>query len=242
MSDTCPQCGEGYKNVSQHWNYSSCERPSFTHHQREIITGLLMGDGNIDRGRGRKPRLRAKMVSPNYLEYLHMEFGILSTEVRLSNTAEEMRENARSTNSVVSEHHNLSDVYSWSTVRHPELQEFSGWYSSGEKVWPESIELTPTVLKHWYCGDGNWSNNGSHNYIQISMKNEEQNTDKADNMFNSVGLPSPSTYNTSGGGCEALFTVEQSQQLWEYMGEPLPDFEYKWPEQYRNTYPDSDPI
>jgi len=101
-------------------------------------------------------------------------------------------------------------------------------------VWPEKIELTPTVLKHWYCGDGNWNNGSCNNSIQISMANEKENTDKITQMFINVGLPAPSNYNISGKRCAAQFTVEQSKELWEYMGEPLPDFEYKWPEQYRN--------
>jgi len=70
------------------------------------------------------------------------------------------------------------------------------------------------------------------------MANEIENTEKVGQMFENVGLPSPSNYNISerkdgSETCNAQFTVDQSKELWEYMGEPLPDFEYKWPRRFR---------
>ena len=38
----CPQCGEDYNQLSQHWNGNSCEWESFTKKQDEIIQGLLI--------------------------------------------------------------------------------------------------------------------------------------------------------------------------------------------------------
>jgi len=239
MGDVCPQCGTEYKMVAQHWNCGSCERPSFTDHQREIITGLLMGDGTINRSSDGNPLLQCEMISPNYLKYIDGEFGIFGHGVSLAKTAEEnakaksdsgFRPNAKADN--------YSDVYRWWSMAHPELQEFAEWYSTGTKVWPSNIELKPTVMKHWYCGDGTWHNHGSHNRIKIGMANEVENTEKIDKMFENVGLSSPSNYAISerkdgSMNCVAEFTVEQSKELWKYMGEPLPDFEYKWPEEYK---------
>jgi len=239
MGDVCPQCGTEYKMVAQHWNCGSCERPSFTDHRREIITGLLMGDGTINRSSDGNPLLQCEMISPNYLKYIDGEFGIFGHGVSSAKTAEEnakaksdseFRPNAKADN--------YSDVYRWWSMAHPELQEFAEWYSTGTKVWPSNIELKPTVMKHWYCGDGTWHNHGSHNRIKIGMANEVENTEKIDKMFENVGLSSPSNYAISerkdgSMNCVAEFTVEQSKELWKYMGEPLPDFEYKWPEEYK---------
>jgi len=236
MGDVCPECGTEYQIVAQHWNKSSCERPNFTDHQREIITGLLMGDGFIDKSGGKNPLLRCEMISPNYLEYIDNKFGIFGKGVSLEKTAEEnAKENRNSGFHPNAKKENYSDTYLWRSMRHPEIQEFTDWYSTGKKVWPSDIELTPTVLKHWYCGDGHWNNSRSQNYIKIAMANEVENIDKVNKMFENVGLPSPSNYAISGTHCNAEFTVEQSKELWEYMGEPLPDFEYKWPEQYRKS-------
>jgi len=235
MGDVCQQCGNKYQIIGTHWSMnSSCNHPSFTDHQKEIITGLLMGDGNICTV-NKNPYIRAEMISPNYLEYISDQFGVLGGDVSLKMTAaESAKRNRDSRFDPNAKEQNYSDKYQWQSMSHPELQEFADWYSSGKKVWPAEIELTPTVLKHWYCGDGHWDNSGSRNSIQIAMANEVNNANKVDQMFRNVGLPAPSNYNISENNCNAQFTVEQSKELWEYMGEPLPDFEYKWPQQYRN--------
>jgi len=239
MGDVCSQCGTEYQIIASHWSRGSCKYPSFTDHQRELITGLLMGDGNINRSGDRNPRLECGMISPNYLKYVDGEFGVFGNGVSLRETAEESAKRCRDKGfSPDAKEENYSDVYRWQSMSHPELQEFAEWYLTGKKVWPRDIELTPTVLKHWYCGDGTWNNHGSHNRILIAMANEVENTDKVDQMFENVGLPSPSNYNISerkdgSKKCDAVFTVEQSKELWEYMGNPLPDFKYKWPEEYK---------
>jgi len=234
MGDVCSQCGTEYQIIASHWSRGSCEYPSFTDHQREIITGLLMGDGSINRRNNKNPRIQCNMISPNYLKYIDGEFGVFGNGVSLAKTAEENAKHSRNSGfRPNAKKENYSDVYRWQSMSHPELQKFADWYSTGKKVWPSDIELTPTVLKHWYCGDGHWNNSETNNYIVISMANEVENTDKVNKMFENVGLPSPNNYNTSGIKCDAVFTAEQSKELWEYMGEPLPDFEYKWPEKYR---------
>jgi len=233
MGDVCQQCGNEYKSIGQHWSQnSSCSHPSFTNYQKEIITGLLMGDGSINNC-GKNPYIRVGVISPNYLEYVSDQFGVLGGEVCLRQTAEESAKHDRDRGfSPNAKKENYSDVYFWQSMCHPELQKFADWYSSGKKVWPADIELTPTVLKHWYCGDGYWDNNHYNNHIRIAMANEIDNTDKVDQMFRNVGLPVPSNYAISESNCVATFTVEQSKELWKYMGEPLPDFEYKWPERF----------
>jgi len=209
-----------------------CSHPSFTEHQREIITGLLMGDGNINRQQNGNHLLECEMVSENYLQHIDDQFGVFGNGVSLKRTAAEnakkSRESGFNPNADVADYH---DLYRWRSVCHPELQEFADWYASGKKVWPDTIELTPTVLKHWYCGDGYRNNSGTQNRIEIAMANEVDNKDKVDQIFENVGLPSPSNYAISESNCKAVFTVNQSHKLWQYMGKPLPDFEYKWPKE-----------
>jgi len=233
MGDVCQQCGNEYQKIATHWSMnSSCNHPSFTDHQKEIVVGLLMGDGYINNS-AKYPYVQVGMISPNYLEYIADEFDILGSSVYLRITAEDNAQKTKNSGfSPNAEAENYSDVYWWQSICHPELQEFADWYSSGKKVWPADIKLTPTVLKHWYCGDGHWANHSSDNFIQISMTNEKENTNKIDEMFRNVGLPVPKKYAISETKCDARFTVAQSKELWEYMGNPLPDFEYKWPDRY----------
>ena len=208
-TDICESCGNEYKSIGKHWGRTSWDYPKITDKQHQIITGLLMGDGWVH---SRKtPRLQATMVSENYLYYLSNSFGKLSNGVKLREEGDK----------------NYKDKYTWS-FSHPHLQKYRDWYSSGEKIWPEDLNLTPTVLKHWYCGDGT----KHRNTIVISMWNEHKRLDKASKIFENSGLPSPSNYNINEekSTCDAQFTVKQSEIIWDYMGEPLPDFGYKWPD------------
>ena len=229
----CPECGEEYQKLGLHWYYSPSHRPELTQKQLEITTGLLMGDGSISK-QSKNCYLQLQMISPKYLEYLDNIFACLGTGVSLVETAYESAKNDRDGKfSPNIKEENYSDVYGWGTRSHPKFNEFCGWYSSGEKVWPENIELTPTVLKHWYVGDGHYDDSYGQNYIDIAMFNEVENTEKVSQYFIKSGLPKPSSYYKQKNSCKARWTVEDSYKLWDYMGEPLPDFEYKWPKEYR---------
>jgi len=235
MEEVCQQCGKKYKEIGQHWVQSnSCSHPKFTTHQREIITGILMGDGCLDRG-NKNPYLIVEMISPDYLSHIQQQFSSFGTGVKLLRTAKEgAKKNRNSGFHPNAREENYSDVYRWRSRSHPELHKFAEWYSTGKKVWPANIKLTPTVLKHWYCGDGSWDNSARNNRITIAMNNEVNNINKIEQMFENVGLPSPNNWDINTNSCKAVFSVEQSEELWEYMGKPLPDFEYKWPKRYRN--------
>jgi len=231
----CPECGDKYKRIGMHWNGSPSHRPKLTQKQIEITTGVLMGDGWINKN-GKNKRLMVEMISPNYLEYLDNVFGCLSTGVSLEQTAaESVKMNKKNGFRPNAKEENYSDIFIWRTRSHPKFNQFREWYESGKKVWPEDIELTPTVLKHWYVGDGCYEKDGRR--ISIGISNEIENTEKISKYFTDLGLPEPSNYdirenNYSGYGI-VYWTVEDSPKLWDYMGEPLPDFEYKWPEEYR---------
>jgi len=121
------------------------------------------------------------------------------------------------------------------------LVPFYEWYESGSKVWPADIELTPTVLKHWYCGDGSLRNGKSPTIVTV---NEFGSEEKIASMLSRRGLPVPNwrkrgqeyTYNGKTSDRTALFAywpASVSDGFWEYIGDPLPGFEYKWPEEYR---------
>lgn len=206
----------------------------------EIATGLLMGDGYLNRSSG-NPYLEANMINKEYLLHLDKEMCDIGNGVRLKMTASENAKASRDSGlSPNADSENYSDVYHWLSMRHPQLCEFSEWYSSGEKVWPAEIELTPTVLKHWYCGDGSFKNTNGDKYIEIGISNELENVDKVQRMFTQSNLPKPSIriHKRSGvqhaGKIATLrFTVEQSVEIFNHMGEPLPGFGYKWPEEFK---------
>lgn len=237
---TCPDCQGKFENIGRHWNASDqCDYPSFTKSQKEIIVGLLMGDGTL--GNHHKPYnsyLRVKMINQEYLNYLHDEFGILSSPVSLSRTAfEGAQENVRRGFQNDAKPSQYNDLYDWRTISHPTLNQFDAWYDSGTKEWPHDIYLTPLTLKHYFVGDG--SMRKSQQTIRISMSNERKHQEKVANLFSKAGLPHPHRWNEQENQhgnmkCDACWNVEESKRLFEYMGQPLPGFREKWPSDFTN--------
>jgi len=235
----CEQCGNDYEAIGQHWSMSAdCSHPDISDYKMELLTGMLMGDGCINRC-NKNPFFRTNMIAKPFLEWLDDEFGWLSTGVRLDRTAEEGAKQCRDSGfSPDANVNNYSDVYRLHSRSHPDLQSLADWYVTGKKVFPEDIELTPTVLKMWYVSDGSYDNTDSNNYIKIGMSNEIDRRDNIEQLFENVGFEI-SNWNISvrkrdgSERCEAQFTVEESRRLHEYMGEPPDGFEYKWPETFK---------
>lgn len=228
----CPECGEKYERLGSHWNGSPSHRPQLTGYQKDIVIGSMMGDGSLEKRSG-NPSLEIGMITKQYLETLDNIFGVLSTGVRLKSTAEEKAQQSRDTKfHPNASEENYHDFWGLRTRRLPELSQFN-WYTgeNGEKVWPENINLTSTVLTHWYIGDGTWKNTNYKNYIAIAMCNEIESKSKVDQYFKLANLPTPSNYTKY----QIEFTVEDSYKLFEYMDPAPPGFEYKFPEKFHNS-------
>lgn len=244
--ETCHNCGKERENLSRHWHLSSeCEYPKLTEQQKEIISGMLMGDGSLNFwNKDRNCRLEVKMVKQEFLDHLDNELGIFSNGVRLQSTGAEQASKSKEAFGVEAEPDNYNDVYRFQTKSIPELNEFADWYTDDGKVWPEENILTPTVLKYWYASDGTLDNSAHHEHILISCVSERDNKQKVERYFEKADLPTPSRWNeserkTGGWRSSIAFTKSDSRKLFEYMGEPLPGFEYKWPKDLRDSQPNT---
>lgn len=218
---SCPSCGNKYDSLGQHWRMNSECRKTISSDTKKILTGILMGDGSITGKDSGNPSMKIEMKNREYLQFL-----IESTDWIFTGKMSD----------------NISDSYTIQTICHPDMEEYADWYSSGEKVFPDDINLTPDVLKHWYVCDGSLNRAGGNvgnPRIILYMSNEYKNTDKIDSYFKSAGLPTPSNYVTRERerhyndetyiACSAQFTVDASKELWEYMGEAPDGFDRKWP-------------
>lgn len=235
MTTRCPTCEKDFKAIGRHWHNSKSHAPKIRGELAEIITGVVMGDGHIFKN-GKNARLEINNTNKEYLKYLQKRLGVLASGISLKRTAEESM-NEQKKRGIASKYdiNNYSDIYHLRTSTHHELNKWHDWYSGSSKKWPENITLTPTVLKHWYVCDGHYDTAQHHDRIKIAMANEIENTDKVDSYFVSAGLPEPSNYNISerqkseGFSCVAVFSRQASAKIFEYMGEPVQGFEYKWP-------------
>jgi len=228
MTDICDECGEEFERIGQHWSSFQSHRPGLSEKSLEALTGVLMGDGCVNRS-SKNPQITINMTSPNYLEYLDNMFGAEGLGVKHVMTPEESAKSMRKSGfRPNAKAENYSDLYRLSTRCNPQLSQFESWYSP-EKEWPESIDLTPTVLKNWFVCDGYWANYDTKNLIAIAAFNERNNKKKIESYFRSVGLPTPDKWHGEEKQCYMRWNVDNTQTLFDYMGEPLPDFEYKFP-------------
>jgi hypothetical protein len=189
-----------------------CTYKEPTAEQYDVLTGLVMGDGFVGRN-SKNPYIGATTTNREYLEYLDKLFPILGTGL-------EEVSNLSAFDGGSTE--NYSEQWAWRSRCNPAFNQYADWYESGKKVWPPDIQMTPTTLTHLYCGDGCLVNGRS---IKITMKNEKANAEKVAGYFTDVGLPEPDYWNSHS----ACWNVAGSQQLLDYMGEPLSGFDYKWP-------------
>lgn len=237
MVKECPECGNNYKKIGRHWHAKPKHKPELGEKLQEIITGLLMGDGCVTKN-GENARLEVNMTNKKYLKFLQSKLGVLSSDISLKRSAEDsyLENKNRLPDSNLNKE-NYSEIYHLRTCTHKGFNKYREWYSSGEKVWPQNINLTPAVLKHWYVTDGHYDTKKSHERIKIAMANEIKNREKVNSYFEEKDLPPPSNYNISerksgGKSCVAVFSKSASEDLFDYMGSPPQGFKYKWPENY----------
>jgi len=224
----CHECGEGYKGIGVHWANGSCSYPGFTDKEWEILTGLLMGDGCISSSGGEKPYLTVEITNSEYAYHLWNRFGNLSKDTINYITADEKEERAGYWDQF--EGCDFRPTYSWATRAHPLLYLFESWYCTGEKVFPKGIELTPTVLKHWYVGDGSVEQQDRAGRCVITSANEMEDFTNILSMFDDAGF-TPYT-----SGYKIIFNAEESRELLDYMGNPPPGFKHKWLIDDRDAY------
>jgi hypothetical protein len=190
-----------------------------------------MGDGHVDDSEDRNPRFTVNMINRDYLTWLDSVFSPLSTGVKHQRTPERSAKQSGRFGS--SDPENYSDVYRWTTIRHPELIKLREWYSSGSKVWPET-EINATTIKHLYVSDGHYEKHTSSNHIRIHCAKELGKEEKVERMFEEAGYPIQAwrKQERKDGGIKLAmdFSVDVSKELWQDMGSPLPGFEYKWPQ------------
>jgi len=223
----CPVCGKRFEKFGFHW-LKTCNYPKMSNFQIDLATGLLLGDGNVGRNRF---NMTVNMYSKSKAYLLFLErlfYPVVGKGVRFSKTAKESAKHARKTGfSPQAKEKNYSDIYRFKTLKTPLFKiMYKHWYETGQRTFPNTIKLNPVVIKHWFAGDGNLIvKEREKPHAAIVFENEKQNLEKMKNMFENVGF-SPTI--TPRGG--AWFSVEETQELLNYMGEPPPGFHYKWDE------------
>lgn len=198
---------------------------------KDICLGLLMGDANLNEDPGKKgAALNLEMTNRPFLNWVSDEMGDICSNLCLKAEAEELASKNKKYGYTVNEK-NYNDIYALRTRR---LQYFdylrSEWYKSGEKTFPDSLSLSPLLTKVWYCCDGSLVKPGLDAvYPIIYCHNERSRPDYLEALFDGVEIQP--RFNRSGGGA-LQFQRSETEEFFNWIGDPLPGFHYKWPDSY----------
>jgi recombination protein RecA len=130
-----------------------------TKRQREVIVGLMLGDGHLEsQDKGRTYRLKVE-YSATQKEYVDWLFKIFKDWVR---TPPQLKIKIRPSGFVV------KTIY-FQTYSHGALRFYGHQFYSkeGKKVIPKIIDklLTPLALAIWFMDDGSWKSENHQTYI-----------------------------------------------------------------------------
>lgn len=220
----CNWCGNWYKSIGQHWRQSNCDHPEPTDRQMEIMRGMMLGDGSIHKN---GLYFQVEMTNKLFIEWLAGELGYLWTHnISMTNSGVKSR-------SGVVQDSNILDIYRIWT--HRGIQKISGmrsWYENNKdrKLYPDNIRLTPLVLKMWYVSDWTYVERSDQDWVILNKELFDNETEMLlKSWFDSFGW----VYNRREvqEGCDKfVFTIDSTQEIFDYIGDPVPGFEYKWPD------------
>lgn len=161
----CPLCGHRSVKIGHHFRYSDHGYPDIDQYKWEILVGHIMGDASYHSGSD-YGLMRWNMTNLDYMRWINEELEWLCYEPYLLRTPEESAQNnfLKEINVnffdddekqfMTSDPDNIKPVYMSHTTTHPWIDKLD-WMEDGKKRFPETLKLTPTMVKIWYCDDGN---------------------------------------------------------------------------------------
>lgn len=215
---SCPGCGRGgWDYIGVHWS-KKCGFPEIEKDIKDILVGVLMGDGWITKpyGGNKHHKLQIANTEREYLEYLDNQLGPYSTGVEFYRSAEEIASSAKKAGYET----NVEDTnnqYILKTRAHPFFDTLREWYGEDGKELPADFPLTEKCIKNWYACDGG----KRRGYIEIAAENEKDNQDIIA-RFKELDVE------PIWDGHKIRFRQDDSVEMIDFMGEPVPGYEYKW--------------
>jgi transposase len=189
---------------------------SLSEYQHELVKGVLMGDGCVQR-RDREtqnPYFCVTMKNKEFIEWLSVELDNISPDFRKRK----------------GKYAETLDNTQWTikTYSHPVFRQYATWYSSGEKKWPTDEEITELELKMLYVTDGSPVKHPDNWAAKISAINEKDRKDKVTKMFDR-SLDIDISWHSSNKSTNGVIYIPagQADVIWDQ--DAVPGFEYKWP-------------
>lgn len=206
---TCPTCDREFQRIGKHWADGKCDYPTISQEQREIIAGLIMGDGTTCGTGARKrdtkfPYFEVEMTNKDFIWWVAGKLKPLTSNV------------------IERSHEEKETTYRTYTVSHPSLQTVDIWRKMKHPAsLPWEMEWTPLILKMLYVSRGrlHWVDGG----VNIAIQSQQV-VHLLRQLFDEKGWE----YSTVKGRPRIYLNRPYTKQFFEYLGEPSTGFEYKW--------------
>lgn len=199
----CPDCGENYQRLSQHWAMSSeCSPPPLSDEQMAALAGLrLAGAETYGASDSVRPKFRVVTASRPRAIWWHEQLGWLSAGVRVDRADREERE----------------DTVQLTTHAHHDLSRLD-W-----ELPPSELSLTPLMARAWLSHSGGISFGSGSDSPRLSWGHEDAAwRERVAGLLRAAGFDARVTDD------RVLLTVESTHAFQEYAGEPVPGAEHKW--------------
>lgn len=183
----------------------------------EVLTGEMLGDGCL-KCTGKSAYFSYGTSNIVYRDYLMN---------RLKDLGLEIGDTWHYTNTRSDEY----QLYGFYTKSYVELMDiYNQWYTNEpKKKILAQVELTPTIVKHWYVGDGTLDHDKLKDtyriYIFTCIFSQEENQLLADKL-SLIGMPTRVGH-VRHYPCLRISSMATFEFL-NYIGEPVPGYEYKW--------------
>lgn len=134
-----------------------------TSYIKDVIVGELLGDGSIYKSGTTSGGFVNSTSRKKYLEWLYLDIfkraGIETMKEGITTTTSNPRDNFTIKQDTIS--------YRARTLSYLQFGEFrKKWYPNDNKIVPDDVIITPTVLMHWYLGDGSIHRKIGHNKLR----------------------------------------------------------------------------
>lgn len=225
LSMECPRCLEDKDRLGQHWAMS-CDYPELSEYKKNILTGLLMGDGHVPKTHGNS-QMRIRMINKEFLDWLDQELSYLSSGVRFiksaDDSAKQMRDSGFRPNA---KKENYNDVWELNTRTHPYITNMrENWYVPEKSFNLDIIDLNKDVIKMWYVTDGYLCDRDGHNpYSAFRMDSQSGTASEISKELSSMGFNN----SVRDGGNVIAISPLSTIDLLDWIGDAPDGFEYKW--------------
>ncbi len=216
------QFGINRRSQAMATHLASGNEMHLTHEGYELLAGCLLGDASITPNKSISAAYQQVCIHREYLVWLQDAFAsegmeclpdIATLDHKVGNTAYLL----------------VSRSYpGLSTIR-------KEWYPDGKKSPPDNLVLTPTVVLHWYLGDGNYRERGrcSKEVRICNTAFPQTSRELLQRKLAKNGIETTLSWDT--------FRIRNRciDRFFEFIGScPVPDsFGYKWPSSYQYSLP-----